>query len=177
MGAFYNLFVPKQATGASLVYFDFFNATGSAFDVKVHWCAPIVSGAVAVVGVVGVDLFLTRTTAVGTGGTAATYEGTDPTACTFSAQDNSQPMSKSITARLTPTGGATAGAVLDFASVFTEETNSATYTPAANMARCPGLPEIPAIIVPQGTGLRVVQGSVASVGNIGFQIVFECINK
>jgi hypothetical protein len=168
----YKLFVPAQAVGASLVYFDLFNTASSTANLKVHSVVPIVSGAVAVTGVVAVDLFLTRTTAVGTGGTGATYEGTSLTACTICCVNGDQPLTASqATARLTPSGGATAGAVLAGRSVFTEETNSGTYnqldllTPLFSLGRF--------VQVRAGTGIRVVQGAVASVGNIGFEVLFS----
>lgn len=173
----YRLFVPKQAVGANLVYFDLFNASGSTADLEIMSVLPVVSGAVAVTGTLGVDLFLTRTTAIGTGGTAATAEGTDVTAMTFSAVSNSQPMKlNAITARLTPTGGATAGAVIAGRCVFTEETNSAAYQPAVDLVRNL-YPDLPGLIVKQGTGIRVVQGAVASVGNIGFDVTFRVLQK
>ena len=161
----YSLFVPKQAVGADLVYFDLWNP-GNSFRVELESVVPVVSGAVAVTGVVGVDLLLTRTTAIGTGGTAATSEGTGTTAATFSALDSSQPLSlQFLSARLTPTGGATAGAMLRWTSVFTGETNAATYNDYANMVGATPIPISPS------TGIRVVQGDVASVGNIGFNVV------
>lgn len=173
---FYRLFVPKQAVGANLVYFDLYNAAGSAHDLEITSVVPIASGAVDVTTALGVDLFLTRTTAVGTGGTAATANGTSLTAATITAQSNSQGLSPSITARLTPTGGATAGAVISWRSMFTEETNSATYNPVVDMVR--GLyPDAPGLTVPQGSGIRVVQGSVASAGNIGFDVQFKILPK
>lgn len=160
----YSLFVPKQAVGVNLVYFDLWNP-GNSFNVEVESIVPVVSGAVAVTGVVGVDLLLTRTSTVGTGGTAATAEGTSTTAATFSALDNSQPLSlQYLSARLTPTGGATAGAVLGWTSVFTEETAAATYNQNANMCAKP-------IPIAPSSGIRIVQGAVASVGNIGFNVV------
>jgi hypothetical protein len=166
----HKLFIPKQAAGANLVYFDFFNTAGSGRIVRIWSVLPIVSGAVAVTGVVGVDLFLTRTSAVGTGGTAATVEGTDPTAATFSAWDNMHPASAiGMTARLTPTGGATAGAVLSYRSLFTEETSSPPYFPVDMINNQTDTP----VLVNPGTGIRVVQGAVASVGNIGFDIAFS----
>ena len=174
---FYKLFVPAQAVGANLVYFDLFNATGSAKDVHVHSVVPVVSGAVAVVGVVAVDLFLTRTSAVGTGGTAATYEGTSLTAApVFSAIDHSQPMHSSITARLTPAGGATAGAVLSTRSVFSEDTNGGTYNQITDFVR--GLyHDVAPLKIPENSGIRVVQGGVASVGNIGFDLILRVTDK
>lgn len=168
----HKLFIPAQAVGASLVYFDFWNTSGSGYNLKILSVIPIVSGAVAVTGVVAVDLFLTRTTAVGTGGTAATAEGTSLTAATFSGFDCLSPIALAqISARLTPTGGATAGAVLSYRSVFSEETNSATYA-VADLVNPPSQ-AFASIPVPVGTGIRVVQSSVASVGNIGFDILFS----
>lgn len=171
----YHLFVPKQAVGADLVYFDLFNAASSGKSVVVKSVVPIVSGAVDVTGVVGVDLLLTRTTAIGTGGTAATREGSGTTAMTFSALDGDQPAPVEITARLTPTGGATAGAVISWRSVFTEETSAATYNPVTDMVRN-NAPGVPGLVVKPGKGIRVVQGAVASVGNIGFDVLFEVVD-
>jgi hypothetical protein len=168
----YKLFVPKQAVGASLVYFDLFNPSGTGRRMKLLSVLPAVSGAVAVEGILGVDLFLTRTSAVGTGGTAATSEGTSLTAATITAYDHTQPMAPSwASARLTPSGGATAGAVLSMRSVFTEETADASYARVLDMAR--GFEDLGGILVPNGTGIRVVQGGVASVGNIGFDVLFD----
>ncbi len=166
----YKLTVPPQAVGANLVYFDFFNVSiGSGKSLRVASVLPFASGAVAVSGVVAVDLFLTRTTAVGTGGTAATVEGTTLTASTFSALDNSTPINTALmSARLTPTGGATAGALIAQRSIFSEETNAGTYTPNDFIR-----PYGPSLIVPAGSGIRVVQGAVASVGNVGFDVYFE----
>lgn len=172
---FYHLFVPKQGAGADLVYFDFFNASGSAADVMLHSVAPVVSGAVAVTGTLSVDLFLTRTTAVGTGGTAATLEGTDKTACTICQINGSLVLPSQITARLTPTGGATAGAILGWTSVYTEETAAGTYTPSIDLVT--PYSDIPSLPIREGTGFRVLQGAVASVGNIGFNVVFQVVRK
>lgn len=169
----YKLFVPAQAVGANLVYFDLFNPGSVGFDFTICSVVPIVSGSAAVTGVLGADLFLTRTTAVGTGGTAATFEGTSLTAMTISAQDGAQvALPGAVSARLTPSGGATAGAVIAWRSVSTEETNGGSYNQITDMVR--GLYDsIPDLLVPGGTGIRVVQGSVASVGNIGFDVYFN----
>lgn len=169
----YRIFVPKQATGANLIYFDVFNPAGSDSNIIIKACQPIVSGAVAVVGTLGVDLHLNRTTAIGTGGTGATLNGSSLTAMTITSHDNDQPAAAAnISGRLTPTGGATAGAVLGWTSVFTEETNSATYNFVPDLAR--GLyPDIPGAVVLPGQGFSVVQGAVASVGNIGFNVIVQ----
>ena len=175
----YRLLVPNQAVGASLVYFDLFNPTTSALDIFVYSVVPIVSGAVAVTGLVAVDLHLTRTTAVGTGGTAATFNGTSLTAATISGLNGDvvNPIDQGVTARLTPSGGATAGAWLSWCSVYTEEANAGTYVSSMNEMARRNLDDNPAIIVKPGTGVRVVQGSVASVGNIGFEVGFYTVRK
>ena len=166
----YRLFVPKQAVGANLVYFDIFNASGSGVTLLISSINPVISGAAAVTGVLGVDLFLTRTSAVGTGGTAATTDGTDVTAMTFSKMNPKlTALPTLVTARLTPTGGATAGAVLSMVSVFTEETAAASYMgQLIDFVDKGANPE--EIVIPEGFGVRVIQGAVASVGNIGFNI-------
>ena len=171
-GPAYSLFIPKQAAGADLVYWDLFNANAAELDLYLMSCRVIVSGAVAVTGVVGVDLHLTRTTAVGTGGTAATNEGTDKAAATITALDGANLLPGGVTARLTPTGGATAGALLSYASVFTEEANAGAYVQPVEFVH-----GAPFYKIPRGTGIRVVQGAVASVGNIGFEAIFKAVKR
>ncbi len=170
----YRLFMPPQATGASLVYFDLFNAAGSCQRIQLLSVLPIVSGAVAVTGLVAADLYLTRTTAVGTGGTAATRDGSSLSACTITGLDTDQPAHASITARLTPTGGAGGGAVISLRSVYTEEANAGAYVPAVDMVR-PYITDIFGVQIKEGSGIRVIQSSVASVGNIGFDVIFNVI--
>lgn len=174
----FRLFMPEQAVGLSLVYFDLFNATGSASRIQLLSVQPVISGDVAVVGTLGVDLYLTRTTAIGTTGTAATNNGTSLTAATFTGLNHTQSnINPSITARLSPGGGATAGAVISQRSVFTEETAVAAYATALDMVQtlwdANGMPV--EYVIDEGTGIRVVQGGVASVGNIGFNVTFNVI--
>ncbi len=157
----YSLFVPAQVVGANLVYFDLYN--GSDRDIVVSSLKAIKNGVSAVTGVVAVELFLTRTSAVGTGGTVNTEEGTSLTACTITKLQQ-RALPSGVTARLTPTGGATAGAVICSRQLFPEETTGVNYE---------GLEFIDSLLeVPEGTGIRVVQGSTASVGGVGYQVVF-----
>ena len=172
-GDIYSLFMPVVAAGANKVYFDLFN--GSGLDVEVLSVTPIITGAVAVVGVVSVDLYLTRTSAVGSGGTAATREEPTLAAASFNKFDPRSPdLPTTITARTAPTGGATAGALIAFDSVFTEETNAATYNRVSMIKDNQAASRL---IVTPGTGLRVIQGTVASVGNIAFIIMLSVVKK
>jgi len=173
-GDVYCFFVPPQAAGANKVHLDLFNASTNR-DVEVVSVQPIMSGAVAVVGTLAVDLYLTRTTAVGTGGTAATAEGTALNAAAVAKLDPDSPaLPATITMRAAPAGGATAGAVLAFDSVFPEETNTATYF-RNNLIKDNWLGT--RLIVPPSSGIRVVQGAVASVGNVGFLVLFSVIPR
>jgi hypothetical protein len=172
----YRLFVPKQAAAADVIYFDMFVPTTSQFHIQLLSVRPAASGAVAVTGVIAVDMFLQRTSAVGTGGTAATFGGTSNTAMTFNGHETTQiARVTDFSGRLTPTGGATNAGVLGWASVFAEETNAGTYAAqAVDLAR--PLPDLPPIAIPRGTGFRVVQGSeAATVGNFGFNVIFKLV--
>lgn len=158
---YWSLFVPSQAVGAATVHFDLWN--GSSREITLTSLTAIKDGSVAVSGVVAAQLFLTRTTAVGTGGTTATEEGTSLSAATLTKLQT-YALPEGVTARKTPTGGATAGAVVCERQIFTEETNAADYEAIEFLTS--------ALVVPAGTGIRVVQGSVASVGSIGFGATF-----
>ena len=169
----YRLFIPAGAAGANKVHFDLFNATASGKTLRVLSVRAIKDGSVAVTGALSVKLYLTRTTAVGTTGTAATAEGTSLTAPTLSEMDPANAaLPAGVTARQAPGGGATAGAVICERHVFTEET-SAVYGEVEFLN--PNTDDIQPLIVPENTGIRVVQGSVASVGNIGFDVLFEAV--
>jgi hypothetical protein len=113
---------------------------------------------------------------VGTGGTAATNNGTDIAAATITCYDNRQPVNASITARLTPSGGAAAGAVIAMRCVMTEEASGNSLVPSIDFVRN-DYSDLPPLLVPEGTGIRVVQGTVASVGNIGFDVIFSLENS
>lgn len=169
----YRMIVPASAVGANKVHCDLFNATGSGVVLKVLSAFCFVDNDTAVTGTVGVEVALTRTTAAGTGGTAATNDGTALTAPVISRLDTASPtLSASVTARSAPAGGATAGAVLGTRFVFTEETNASSGiagTVGAEFVRNEGAE----VIVRENTGLRFVQGAVASVGTLTFEITFE----
>jgi hypothetical protein len=158
---YWSLFVPSQAVGASKVYFDLFN--GSERAITVSSLKAIKDGSVAITGTLAVKLHLTRTSAEGTGGTEATEDGTSLTAATISKLQR-YALPDGITARLTPSGGATADAVICERQIFAEETSAVSYD-AVEFLPC-------GLIVPEGTGIRVVQGAIAATGNIGFSATF-----
>ena len=171
-GDIYKLFFPSVAVGASKVFLDIWNGSTNLLMQIAH-AVPIADGSVAVAGTLGVNLFLTRTTAIGTGGTLAVAESDALTATPAIARldPRSPQCPATITARAAPGGGATAGAVVGFNSQFSEETSIATYI-RNDLLNIHGGYASPLIVMP-GTGIRIVQGSVASVGNMAFEILFS----
>ena len=169
----YRMICPSQAVAANKVFVDLFNATGSGVSLRILSAYCFADNDTAVTGTLGVEVNLTRTTAVGTGGTAATADGASLTAITISKMDtNNAALPASITARLTPTGGATAGALLGQRWIFTEETSAPSGiagTLGSEFIRNEGAD----LIVRENSGLRFVQGAIASVGNLSFEITFE----
>ena len=173
----YRAFIPKQAVGANKVYFDLFNGTGSGKIIKVLSLCPIVSGAVAVSGTLGVELFLSRTS-TSSGGTLAVgeaFNGTPSASITaysigmYNPSDSYLPAQ--ITGRFTPT--VTLTQCLSSCCVFTEETNAGTYFSHLNDLACRMRgSEFGGIVISEGTGIAVSQSSIASVGNIGFDMIF-----
>ena len=171
----YRLLLPSQAVGASKVYLDLFNATGSGKIINVLSIYSYVDNDTAVTGTLGVQLSLFRSTSVGTGGTAATADGVVDTAATISKFDTTNAaLPAQITARLAPTGGATTGAWLGTRWVFTEETNAASAiagTAGAVFIRNEGA----SLVIRENEGIKMIQGTVASVGNVSFEITFELV--
>ena len=171
----YRLIIPSQAVGANKVFCDLFNATGSGKTMKILSIFAYPDIDTAVTGTLGVEVALTRTTAVGTGGTAATNDSTSltaPSISKFDTLDTNVPAQ--ITARASPTGGATAGAYFGSRWVFTEETNAGSALSAsagADLIRNEGAK----LVVRENSGIRLVQGAVASVGNIALEINFSLI--
>lgn len=169
----WRLILPPQAVGAGKVFFDLFNATGSGVTLRIVSAFAFVNLDTAVTGTLGVRLHLTRTTAVGTGGTAMSADDTSLTNGTLARMDPSlSSLPAQVTARTAPAGGATAGALLALRQVFTEETNAGTALAAAMGAEFVQIMGSD-VLVPANSGIRVVQGSVASVGSVGFEVNFS----
>lgn len=171
----YRLIVPSQAVGANKVYMDLFNATGSGKIIRITSIFVYADIDTAVTGTLGVEIALSRTTAVGTGGTAAVNDGTSLTAPTIVRMDTADAVVPAqITARAAPTGGATAGAYLGSRWIFTEETNAGSAL-AGILGAALISNDGSKLIIRENEGMRILQGAVASVGNIALEIDFELI--
>jgi len=165
----FGLYVPPAAVGASKIYFDLHTTTSR---LRIRGLYAIVATDVAVTGVVGVRLDAFRTSAIGTAGTAASTTASAVTTTPgFWALDGSTALPAGITARTVPTGGATNEQYYFPTYVFTEE----TLSPSAESQSLNMIPQLPggqALEIPAGKGLKVMQGTVAGVGTIGFLVVF-----
>ncbi len=166
---------PPIAVGASKIFVDLFNATGSGktLDIRGMWFIPKLD--VAVTGVVAARLDVYRTNSVGTGGTAASVDSAtvDPAGGNFTKFDESNAaIPAGITARVTATGGAAISRWMFPNYVSTEEsTTSMGYlTQFANAI--PMFTFGQKLVVRENSGILIKQGAVASVGNISILIAF-----
>lgn len=172
----YTWWVPPAAVGASKLYGDLFNASGSGKVLEVRGVWAIPKSDVAVTGVVGVEVGLYRTSAVGTGGTAHTYNGgsasTAHVITPWDTQNASLPAQ--VTARAVPTGGATISALWWAQYIMTEETNAATYIGAyTNLLPVGTMNQ--RLTLNEGQGLLLKQGTVAGVGSLAFLAIFTLV--
>ena len=167
----WGLVIPPAAVGASKIYFDLFNNQAST-TLRLRKLFGIVATDVAVTGTLGIRVDTMRTSTVGTGGTAAVGPASaSKTAGAFWPFTPGNTLPAGVTARAVPTGGATDEAWLFPSYLFTEETNvSSQVTQFFNLL--PELTTEQSIELPTGKGLKVVQGTVASVGTVAFLAVF-----
>lgn len=173
----YSWWIPTAAVGASKLYGDLFNASGSGKLIELRGLWAIVDTDTAVTGAVGIEIMLVRTSTVGTGGTAPTYNGgsasSTGTIIPFDTANASLPAQ--VTARALPTGGATIAAFYWSQWVSGEEaaTSSANITSFYNLL--PDTTMGQRIVLREGQGLLIKQGTVASVGNMAFLTVFTLV--
>lgn len=171
----YVLWIPGVAVGASKLFFDLFNAAGSGKIIELLGIWAIPKQDVAVTGALGVEVGLYRTSAVGTGGTAATYNtGSALTAANITPKDTANAaLPAQITARTSPTAGATIAAPYWGQYIQTEESPTSMAALQAFMNLLPiGMEEFQSITLNEGQGLLVKQGTVAGVGSIAFLVDF-----
>ena len=163
------------AVGASKLWVDLFNATGSGkiMDVRGIWMIPKLDAAVT--GTLAVRLDLYRTSAVGTGGTAASKDSAtiDVAGGNFTKFDeNNAAIPTQITARVIPTGGATISRWLFPSNYAPEETSPSNGYLAQWQNLIPSFSFGQKLVVRENTGILIKQGAVASVGSGSILIAF-----
>lgn len=169
---------PRVTTAAATDLFDLFNATGSGKTLKLMGLWAIIETTAASAIVPAFQFSLITTSAVGTGGTAHTFEGAaSPTTglVNISRVDESDAaLPAQITSRGVPTGGATAlKFLLDF-YLITEDVNAATQLNQLFNLFPVGVRGIKEIIIPENRGIKVRQiTATASTGtNFGWFLCF-----
>lgn len=166
---------PPIAVGANKLLVDLFNASGSGkvMDIRGAWVIPKLD--VAVTGAVAARVDVLRTSAVGTGGSAASVGGAtaDPAGGNFTMFDESNAaIPAQITARVAPSGGATPSRWLFPTYVAMEEsaTSMGYLTQWQNLI--PMFTYGQKLVVREGTGVLFRQGAVASVGSLSILVAF-----
>ena len=170
----YSWWTPSTAVGASKLYADLFNATGSGMVIEIRGIWAIPKSDTAVAATLGVEIGLYRTSAVGTGGTAHTYNGgSAATAHVITPWDTANSaLPAQITARAVPTGGATIAALYWAQHIWTEETNPPATAISAFTNLIPVGVMNQRITLREGQGLLYKQGTVAGAGNLQFLTLF-----
>lgn len=171
VSTYYLYQAPRVTTAAATDYFDIFNATGSGKTMKVLGLWSIVQIAAATAFTAAWQWSVIQTSAVGTGGTVHTFEGTAAPATgvvNISRVDDSDgALPAQITARSIPTGGATAQKFLFDMWLLPEETLASTidvaYWNAVPVGRAMKEP-----IIPENRGLKVRQITATASTNMNF---------
>lgn len=166
---------PPIAVGANKLLVDIFNASGSGkiMDVRGVWLIPKLDAAVTGALAIRVDIF--RTSAIGTGGTAASTDSAtrDVGGGNFTRFDeNNAAIPAQITARVAPSGGATASRWFLPTNVAPEESNTSQGYMTQWQNLIPVFPYAQKLVVRENSGLLFQQGPVASVGSVSILIAF-----
>jgi hypothetical protein len=167
--------ITAGAVGASKLYADLFNGSGSGKIVRVIDIRVIPKLDVAVTGALAVRIDLYRTSAVGTGGTTAAYKSAtiDVAGGNICPLDtNNAALPAQITARTVPTGGATISEWIATRHVAPEESNTSMGYIGPDTNMLPTLYPEQKFTLREGQGILLKQGTVASVGSIGFLVLF-----
>lgn len=172
---------PRVTTAAATDFLDLFNATGSGKIVRLRGIWPVIEITAASAIIPSFKFSVSRTSAVGTGGTTATFEGANPPTTglinivRLSTVDAST-LPAQITCRALPTGGATLAAFLFTIPLMSEETNPAPYL-VQGINYLPQLPYNPAFELQENQGMKIRQlTATASTGsNFGWLMAFAVI--
>jgi hypothetical protein len=175
--ATYAWVIPAAAVGADKLYADLFNGAASGKVIRILEILVIPKLDVAIVGAVSVRLDAYRTSAVGTGGNAAPYQSATRDVAggsIFPLDTANATLPAQITARAVPAGGATIAEWLTTEHVICEESaTSGSYCRRFDQLNPAARRFGQLLTLREGQGLLLKQGAVASVGSMGFQVVFS----
>lgn len=168
---------PRATTTTAIDYVEIFNASGSGKLIRLRGIYAIIINTAASALTTSYTFDVFRTSAVGTGGTAAAASATKPAAgaATIYPWDTSNTaLPAQITARALATGGATASQFLFDMSLYAEETQPTTMI-GASFNWLPEMPRAQAYMIREGQGVKIRQlTATASTGvAFGFLITFS----
>lgn len=176
----YSWWLPGAVVGTSKLYGDLYNSSASTAVVQIRgvWAIPKTDVAVTS-GVLGIEIGLFRTNAIGTTGLLMNYNstlGTTSHSVTPYDTNNSSAVfaTTGISTRAIPAGGATIAALHWVQYVQTEETAVGTYV-AAFTNLVPVAPMSQRITLNAGQGLLIKQGAVESTGTMAFMTQFTVL--
>lgn len=179
--ATYQLYqTPRVMTAAATDLFDLFNAVGSGKKIRIMGLYPVVQIQAANVFVVSWQFSLIKTSAVGTGGTAHTFEGAAAPAAgaiNITRSDGTDAvLPAQITCRSLPTAGATASKFLFDVWLNGEETLASTSM-AQMFNWMPAGDAIKEVQLAEGEGIKIRQiTATASTGIAwGWLIAFTLV--
>lgn len=171
---------PRVTTAAATDFLDLFNGVGSGKIIRLRGIWPVIDITAASAIVPSWDFSVSRTSAVGTGGTAHTFEGASPPTTGLinisRLQTADATLPALITARALPTAGATLSHFLFNIPLVSEETNPAPYL-VQGINWLPQLPFNPPFELQEGQGMKIRQlTAVASTGtNFGWLVAFALV--
>lgn len=172
---------PRVTTASATDLFDLFNATGSGKSLKLMGLWPIMEVTAASALVPAFHFSLITTSAVGTGGSAHTFEGAASPSTgqvNISRVDSSDAtLPAQITSRGVPTGGATAAKFLFDMYLITEDVNPATQLCTYFNQFPVGVRGLKELLIRENQGLKVRQiTATASTGhNFGWYLAFGLV--
>lgn len=167
--------VPSTPAGSNKQFLDLFNATGSGLVVRIHSVRCFMDTDTGVTGVLGNEIILVRTSSIGTGGTAWAANAAPQVAggSLCPSDTASGTINANITGRHLSTAGAANAGWLKSLWVATEE----TATSQAHLSGLHNIADVPAgcqpIVIREDQGLKLLQGTIAGVGNLAFEIIFS----
>jgi len=163
----YGLVIPTLNNVANQYHWELFNGAASGLTLTIFgmWARP--STDVAVVGAVSARYDFFKTSALASGGSACNYESTSTLSANFWRFDSTDAtMTSQVTCKTVLTSITTSFHMFHY-YVHPEETNASSVLIQANNV-------IPAgvfskkLVLRQGEGIAVRQGTVASVGSTGW---------
>ena len=165
----YCLNTGEITAGANKVFVDLFNAVGSGYNIELIGFYVKPKSDVAVTGAVNPKFNLHLTSTIGSSGQNVAYASTSATAASIIPFDSLQsPLPTQITARTSPGAGATISARLASIFAISEETNAGV----TNQQNLNALKHGVTVIVHEGQGIAVKQGSVASLNDYEIELWF-----